>query len=163
MIIKPDCNETGLHPNRQNSFKPSLSRDTVLELSIKKHFKKITFWTSKRPKSSPFWWWFSALSLCCSPLSPFIPSRPPKLNLKKPRIRVYYCYRWPPWATLLIYPTSFWWHLDVPNTILTTCWRIWCYFGNMWTKIYVNLLKSIWNLSKLIEASKPRSLEDSTT
>ena len=37
----------------------------------------------------------------------FIPSMPPKLDLKKPRIRVYYCYRWHPWATLLIYPTSF--------------------------------------------------------
>ena len=97
--------------------------------------KNTTFWTSKRPKSSPFWWWCSALSLCCSPLSPFIPSMPPKLNLKKPRIRVYYCYRWPPWTTLLIYPTSFWWHLDVPNPILTTCWRIWCDLGNIWAQI----------------------------
>ena len=67
--------------------------------------KNLTFWTSKPPKSSPCWWWFSALSLCCSLLAPFIPSMPPKLNLKKCRIRVYYCYRWLPWATSLIYPT----------------------------------------------------------
>ena len=82
----------------------------------------LTFWISKRPKSSPCWWWFSALSLCCSLLSPFIPSMPPKLDLKKRRKYVYYCYRWPPWATSMVYPTSFWWHLDVSNTISVVFW-----------------------------------------
>ena len=43
---------------------------------------------------------------------------PPKLDLKNRRKYVYYCYRWPPWATSMVYPTSFWWHLNVSNTIL---------------------------------------------
>ena len=86
--------------------------------------KNLAFWTSKRPKSSPFWWRCSALSLCCSPPSLFIPPMPPKLNLKKPRTRVYYCYRWLAWTTWTMYPTSFWWHLHVCDTMLVTFWRI---------------------------------------
>ena len=93
--------------------------------------KNITFWTSKRPKSSPFWWWFSALSLCCSLLCPFIPSMSPKLNLEKRRIRVYYCCRWLPWPTLMIYPTSFWRHLHVSNPILVVFWCIRHNFGSI--------------------------------
>ena len=91
----------------------------------------ITFWTSKRPESSPCWWWFSALSFCCSLLSPSIPSMPPKLDLKKRQKYMYYCYRRPPWATSMVYPTSFWWHLDVSNTILVVSWCIRHYFGSM--------------------------------
>ena len=86
--------------------------------------KNLTLWTSKPPKSSPCWWWFSTLSLCCSLLSPFIPSMPPKLDFKNPRKYVYYCYRWLPWTTWPMYPTSFWWHLHVCDTMLVTFWRI---------------------------------------
>ena len=64
---------------------PRWSRKHNSEYSHKAFLiKNINFWTSQRPKSSPFWCWFSALSLCCSFLSPFIPSMPPKLDLKKP-------------------------------------------------------------------------------
>ena len=73
--------------------------------------------------------------------------------------------RWLPWATSIAYPTSFWSNLDASNTILTTFWRIWCYFGDIWTKAH---LQSIENISKTkaskpqsLEASKPRSLEAS--
>ena len=87
---------------------PRLHRKHYSQYSHKAFLiKNISLWTSKRPELILFWWWFSALSLCCSLLSPFIPSMPPKLDLKKRRKYVYHCYRWPPWATLLIYPTAF--------------------------------------------------------
>ena len=107
------------------SCAPRCSRKHNSEYSHKAFLiKSIRFWTSKRPELTPFWWWFSALSLCCSLLSPFIPSMPPKLDLKKRRKYVYYCCRWPPWATSMVYPTWFWWHLDVSNTMLVGFWCI---------------------------------------
>ena len=85
---------------------PRLCRKHNSEYSHKAFLiKHLPFWISKRPELTPCWWWCSALSLCCSLLSPFIPSMPPKLNLKKRNKYVYHCYRWPPSATLMIYPT----------------------------------------------------------
>ena len=111
---------------------PRLHRKHNSEYSHKASLiKNLTFWTSKRPELTPFWWWFSALSLCCSLLSPFIPSMPPKLDLKKRRKYVYYCYRCPPCPTSMVYPTSFWWHLNVSNTILVVFWCIPHYFGSI--------------------------------
>ena len=81
--------------------------------------KNLTFSTSKCPKSIPFRSWFSALLLCCSLLSPFIPSMPPKLDLKKRRNYVYYCYKWPAWATSTMYPSAFWCHLNISDTFLS--------------------------------------------
>ena len=79
---------------------------------------------SKRPNLSLFWSCFSALPLCSSILSPFIRSMPPKLDLKKRCKYVHFCYRWLPWTTWTMYPTSFWWHLHVCGTMLVTFWRI---------------------------------------
>ena len=55
------------------------------------------------------------LSICCMP---------PKLEVKNLRKYVYYCYRWLPWTTWTMYPTSFWWHLHVCDIMLVTFWCI---------------------------------------
>ena len=93
--------------------------------------KNLTFWTSKRPELTPFWWWFSALSLCCSLLSPSIRSMSPKLDLKNPRKYVYYFYRRLPWATSMVHPRQFSWHLDVSDPSLMKKWSIRHYFGSI--------------------------------
>ena len=49
---------------------------------------------------------------------------PPKLDCKKPRKYVYYCYRWLPWTTLMLYPTPFWCHLDAYDLMLAIFWCI---------------------------------------
>ena len=49
---------------------------------------------------------------------------PSNRHLKKRRKCVYYCYKWPPRATSMVYPTWFWWHLDVSNTMLVGFWCI---------------------------------------
>ena len=104
---------------------PRLHRKHNFEDRPKAFWKKNhIFSASKRPKLSLFWSCFSAPSLWASILSPFIRSMPPKLDLKKRCKYVHFCYRWLPWTTWTMYPTSFWWHLHVCDTMLVTFWRI---------------------------------------
>ena len=136
---------------------PCLHRKHNSEYSHKAFsIKSITFGTSKRPKQSPCWWWFSALSLCCSFLSPFIPSMPPKLDLTNPCKYVYYCYRWLPWATSMVYPTSYWWHLDVPITILPIFWPMQPRFDNLLT--YLMLFG--WHLDENLSNICPKAIQN---
>ena len=107
----------------------------------------LPFSTSKRPKLSLCWSCFSALSLCRSLLSPFIRSMPPKLDLKKRCKYVHFCYRWLPWTTWTMYPTSFWWHLHVFMYATLYWWHfdvsdmIWTAFFTFWRNIFIIFLK----------------------
>ena len=100
---------------------PAQVGTAILDIDTKHFRSKMSLF---RLRNGSVWLWFSALSLCSSILSPFIPSMSPKLDLKNPRKYVYYLYRWLPWTTWTMYPTSFWWHLHVCDTMLMTCWRI---------------------------------------
>ena len=100
---------------------PAHTGSTILDIDTKHFRSKMSLF---RLRNGPVWLWFSALSLCSSILSPFIPSMPPKLDFKDPRKYVYYCYRWLPWTTWTMYPTSFWWHLHVCDIMLVTFWCI---------------------------------------
>ena len=74
------------------------------------------FWHPTGPDKSNFYHFWSLSSLRC----PFMRSMTPKLDLKNLRKYVYYCYRWLPWTTWTMYPTSFWWHLHVCDIMLVT-------------------------------------------
>ena len=52
--------------------------------------KTLTFLVTEMAQGYPSW---GAMFPFFVPLAPFGPSLPPKLNFKKRRIRVYYCYR----------------------------------------------------------------------
>ena len=63
-------------------------------------------------------------------VTPKWPSSVPKVSQSASRVTpkcckyVYYPYRWLPWTTWTMYPTSCWWHLHVCDTMLVTFWRI---------------------------------------
>ena len=78
----------------------------------------LDFSTSKCLKQSLSRSWFSAISLLCTFVSLAVSHMSPKLNLKKLRKRVYYCYKCLPWPTLMTYPTPLRRHFHVCHAIV---------------------------------------------
>ena len=79
-----------------------------------------------------------------APINLSICYMPPKLEVKNPRKYVYYCYRWLPWTTWTMYPTSFWWHLHVCDTMLVTFWRIRHDFNRIFYMLATFVLLFFW-------------------